>query len=120
VRGPTRSTSSSRGYTREIKGNLLNITWDLIVFPWEGIQGPNPPPDLEKWRASASGPKAVQAKTDKLAFPFGGPRPSDVSISPEVTAAKFKGDYFGIIATSKLPLSRASGRSRRPAMTAFA
>jgi parallel beta-helix repeat protein len=97
-------------YKDQIKGSLLSLRWELSVFPWEGPPGPNPPPDLDKWRALARSPQAKHARTDRLSFPFGSRGPSEMNISPEITAAKFRPDYFGIIATARAPLSKGKWR----------
>jgi parallel beta-helix repeat protein len=94
------------GYKRDIRGGLLKTEWDVIVFPWKGDGGPNPPADLEDWRGRANADGAVSAKTERLSFQFGSRGPSQMEISPEVTAAKFKSDYFGIIATTRVPLTK--------------
>ena len=103
---PYTITVESPNYTRQISGTLLSVVWDVTVFSWESIrgEGPVPPPDLEKWRAQASGPSAVTAQTGSLRFAFGGGGPSQVKISEEVTTAGFRGDYFGLIARTTLPL----------------
>lgn len=95
---------------QEINGALLSVRWDVVVFPWEGEPGPNPPPDLEAWRAAAKLPAAKRAKTDRLSFQFGSGGPSDVDIAPEITNAKFRGDYFGLIATARVPLTKGKWR----------
>jgi parallel beta-helix repeat protein len=100
------------GYAREIPGSLLRTQWDVVVFPWKGDGGPNPPVDLEAWRASAAKSGAVRASTDRLSFQFGGRGPSNVGISPEITGAQFSGDWFGIVATSKVPLPHGRWRVR--------
>ena len=103
-------TVKEPGYSKVIDGSLLNVSWDVTVFPWTGVPGPNPPPDLEKWRAASQGPGAVKATSSKLSFAFGGRGPSDMGISDAVTDAKFKSDYFGIIASAKLPLTKGTWR----------
>ncbi len=94
----------------ELKGTIVSTSWNLTIFPWEGPSGPNPPPDLEAWRAAASGPKAVRARADSLRFAFGSRGPSEMEVSPEVTAAKFAPDHFGIIARAGLVLPKGKWR----------
>lgn len=98
------------GQTEQARGTLLSVRWDLSVFPWEAPPGPNPPPDLDAWRALAKSPAAKHAKTDTLSFPFGSKGPSEMNISPEITAAKFRPDYFGIVASSRIPLPKGKWR----------
>lgn len=95
---------------QELRGTLLSISWNLTVFPWEGPSGPNPPPDVGAWRAAAKSPTALSATVDALSFQFGMGGPSSVGISPEITAAKFKPDHFGLIATASLPLPKGKWR----------
>ncbi len=104
-------TIANGDFHAEFHDAILNTVWDLAVFPWAaGPNQPAPPPDLEKWRAAASGPDAAHATVGALRFAFGGRGPSDLNISPAITAAKFRGDYFGIIATTKVPLPKGKWR----------
>jgi parallel beta-helix repeat protein len=91
---------------QSVAGTLISTQWELAIFPWEGDGGPNPPPDLDAWRSLAEGDRAIHARADSLSFQFGSRGPSQMNISPEVTAANFGRDYFGIIATTSLPLGK--------------
>jgi parallel beta-helix repeat protein len=90
----------------EFRGTTMATKWDLSVFAWEGEPGPNPPKDFRAWRKLADAPGAFHATVDALNFDFGGRGPSQMGISPEITTAKMKGDYFGIIAGTSVALPK--------------
>jgi parallel beta-helix repeat protein len=98
------------GFEREFSGTAMLTKWELSVFPWEGEPGPNPPKDLKAWRALAEAPGAMHATVEALAFDFGGRGPSQMGISPEITAAKMKADHFGIVARTSVALPRGKWR----------
>jgi parallel beta-helix repeat protein len=100
------------GHEQTIEGSIIHTSWDLVVFPWHGDGGPNPPRDLDQWRTLADSAGAVRASVDQLSFRFGGRGPSQLRISPEITAADFKADHFGIIARTRLPLDAGAWRIR--------
>lgn len=103
---------NSPDFKQELRGSLLSISWDLAVFPWEGPAGPTPPQDLAKWRTQAQSPAAKHAKADTLSFNFGMGGPSQVDISPEITAASLPTNHFGLIATARVPLTKGRWRLR--------
>ena len=97
---------------QSLADTIVNTSWNLSVFPWQGDGGPNPPKDLDSWRALAGSPEAVRASVHQLSFRFGSRGPSQLRISPEITAANLKPDHFGIIASTTLPLSPGAWRIR--------
>jgi parallel beta-helix repeat protein len=99
-------------YTRVLPGCLVSTSWDLIVFPWTAPPETKTPSDPARWTADARGPKAAQAKVSELRFAFGMRGPSDVNISPEITAAGLAPDHFGLIATTKIALPAGKWRVR--------
>jgi parallel beta-helix repeat protein len=101
---PYTLVAEAAGYRKQFSGVAIRTTWDLTIFPWQGDGGPHPPADLEAWRALADSPRALRASLPALDFAFGGGGPSQAGVSPEVTAAGLKPDYFGIIARTRLAL----------------
>ncbi|MCC6660246.1 MAG: right-handed parallel beta-helix repeat-containing protein [Phycisphaerales bacterium] len=97
-------------YNAAFSGTLIKADWDTAVFAWpapeprETPEGPRIPPDLAAWRALATGPGAVHTRLPGLNFSFGGRGPSGVIDDPAVKAARFGGDYFGVIATASVSL----------------
>lgn len=101
------------GYTAEFPGVIVNTDWDVVFFPWTGEAGkPVPPPDLAEWRAQAESAGAVRIRSPRLSFKYAGGGPSDVVSDDAVKAAKFRGDYFGMIARTTLPLPKGTWRIR--------
>ena len=107
---PYRITVDQGEYHAVLEGSLLVTEWDAAVFAWpppeprETAAGPTIPSDLAAWRALANAPGAVHAKLPGLNLSFGGRGPSGVIDDPAVKAARFGGDYFGIIATASISL----------------
>lgn len=106
-------------FEQDINATIINASWDSVFFPWprpeptqDASGTPRPPPDLAAWRALAHGPTAVRATVPRLSFPHGMGGPSNVNISEAVTGAGFKGDYFGMIARTRLPLRAGAWRIR--------
>ena len=91
------------GFEDELQGTLISSLWDVTFFKW--TESTDPREDVTAWRKLARGRTAVSAKTGQLVFPYGWGGPSDQKISETVTAAKLGGDHFGMIATTRLPLS---------------
>jgi hypothetical protein len=65
----------------------------------------DPRKDIHAWRKLARGPSSVSAKIKHLVFNYAWQGPSEQKLSDQVTNAKLGGDYFGMIATTHLPLS---------------
>ncbi|MFQ5805255.1 MAG: right-handed parallel beta-helix repeat-containing protein [Phycisphaerae bacterium] len=91
---------SAGDFETEIKGTLINATWDATFFKWSTDVDPRE--DLERWRGLAGGDKAILVKARQLAFKYGVGGPSEQNLSSELKAAKLGGDYFGMIATTRL------------------
>jgi hypothetical protein len=99
------------GFTRELSGSLVKAAWDVTVFAWEGsLNPPLPPADLSAWRACAKGDKAVKAKVESLSFKFGYGGPKGIKGVPEFAAFGLGGNFYGLTATTTLPLT--AGRWR--------
>jgi parallel beta-helix repeat protein len=100
------------GFEQVIAGALLSAKWEVAFFPWEGsINPPQPPADLEAWRALAGGPGAVRIETDSINFAFGMGGPGQLKID-ELSKAGFKRDFFGLIARTTVPLQAGEYRVR--------
>ncbi|MHB1034393.1 MAG: right-handed parallel beta-helix repeat-containing protein [Pirellulales bacterium] len=88
----------------EIKGTLLAAQWQATFFKWP--QEIDPRKDLEGYRKLAEGPRAVSGQIDQLSFKYGMRGPSDLSLSDKITAAKLRSDHFGMVARTRLPLTK--------------
>jgi parallel beta-helix repeat protein len=96
---------------QEIDGAIVAAEWEITAFKWprEGDQ-PTPPSDLEAWRARANGPEARSATASSLRYTFGWGGPSEAGIGDAITEAQLGGDYFGVIARTRLPLDAGQWR----------
>lgn len=92
-------------FRKDIRGTLLATTWNATFFQWTKDVN-DPRQHLEEWRKLAKGPTAAKAELKELVLKYGMRGPSDLGLSPAVTAAKLGSDYFGMIATTKLPLPK--------------
>jgi parallel beta-helix repeat protein len=88
----------------EMKGTLLAAEWQATFFKWPTNSDPRT--DLDRYRKLAEGPTAVSAQLDELSLRYGMRGPSELGISDKVTAAKFGRDHFGMIARTRLPLTK--------------
>jgi len=102
---PYRLTVSGGGFVKELTGTLLAVKWDVTFFAWDREKS-DPRKDVAAWRALADGPAAVKASADQLVFKFGGGGPSNLNLGEDLKKAGFKGDLFGLIARTKLPLTK--------------
>lgn len=93
---------SAGDFEKVVDGTLISATWDATFFKW--TKDVDPREDLEGWRKLADGKTAVSAKADQLTFKYAWGGPSEQDLSEELSAAKLGGDYFGMIAETKLPL----------------
>lgn len=100
---PYRLRIEGPGVDQEVEGTLISAIWDVTFFTW--TEETDPRQDLDAWRALADGDTAVTAQAGQLAFPYGWGGPSDQKIAEAVTKAKLGTDHFGMIATTRLPLS---------------
>jgi len=87
-----------------ISGTLISTKWQTTFFTWP--TNTDPRTDLPAYRNLAFGPSAVSAKVDELSFRYGMHGPSDLGISQKITEAKFARDHFGMIARTRLPLTK--------------
>jgi hypothetical protein len=88
----------------EMKGTLLATTWQATFFKWP--TNTDPRTNLAGYRKLAEGPTAVAAQLDELSLRYGMRGPSELSISDKVTGAKLGRDHFGMIARTRLPLTK--------------
>ena len=106
---PYRVRIKGRRLDKIITGTFVATTWDAAFFPWTG-HGDTPPADLDAWRRLADGPDAVHARIGAIDFAYGWGGPKDMNISPTITRKGPGGDYFGMIASTDLPLPAGSWR----------
>lgn len=85
-----------------VSGNLLAAQWRVIFFKWPANADPRK--DLEAYRKLATGPTAVSDILTRLSFQYGMQGPSELGLSPKITAAHFGRDHFGMVARTQLPL----------------
>ncbi len=86
---------------RSISGTLLRARWRVDAFEWET----DPAVDRDAWKAEADGKRGRRARTTEVQLNFGNEGPSELSLSGSVIRAKMRHDNFGILASSKLPLT---------------
>jgi hypothetical protein len=99
---PYTLTVGAGKFVRKITGTLTSVTWDATFFRW--TKEVDPREDLDGWRKLARGDTAVSVKAKQLTFKYGGGGPSQQNLSEELKAANLGGDYFGMIAKTRLPL----------------
>jgi len=90
-------------FEEDVHGTLNSAVWDATFFKWTNDVDPRE--DVRAWRELAQGNSAVSAKVKHLVFSYGWAGPSEQDISESVSTAKLGGDYFGMIAKTRLPLS---------------
>ena len=88
----------------EFKGVLLAATWQATFFPWP--TNTDPRTNLVAYRRLADGPTAVSDQLDQLSLKYGMRSPSQLEITPKITAARLPQRHFGMIARTRLPLSK--------------
>jgi parallel beta-helix repeat protein len=101
---PYKFTVKAGDFEKLFEGTLVNAIWDVTFFKW--TKDVDPRKDLDGWRKLAHGDTAVTAKAKQLMFKYGGGGPSHQNLSEEFKAANLGGDYFGMIAKTKLPLPK--------------
>lgn len=94
---------SADGFRQDVAGTLVAATWNVTFFKW--TPDVDPRENLEAYHRLAKGPTAVSAEVGRIALRYGYGGPSDQGVSEKVTAAKLGGDHFGMIATTKIPLT---------------
>jgi len=90
-------------FEQDVHGTLCSTVWDATFFKW--TTDVDPRKDVHAWRELANGDTAVSVRAKNLSFSYGWGGPSEQKLSSQVTAAGFEGDYFGMIARTRLPLS---------------
>ena len=88
----------------ELKGTLLVTRWEATFFKWPADTDPRK--NLEDYRKLAAGPGTVAAPLDELKLHYGMRGPSELGISGTMTASRFSADHFGLIARTRLPLTK--------------
>lgn len=90
-------------FERQFHGTLIAAVWDATFFKW--TDDVDPRKDVAAWRRLAQNKSAVSARVKRLAFNYAWGGPSEQKVSEQITAAGLGGDYFGMIATARVPLS---------------
>ena len=104
VHGYTLSVSAAGKPLAEFKGTLLAARWQTTFFRWP--TNADPRQDLAAYRKLAEGPTAVSDELDELSFKYGMRGPSDIGISDKITAARLPQHHFGMVARTRLPLTK--------------
>lgn len=86
------------------KGTLVSAKWQATFFRWP--TNTDPRSDLPAYRKLAVSPGAVSAEVAELSFHYGMRGPSDLGISRQITETKFGQNHFGMIARTRLPLTK--------------
>ncbi len=88
----------------EVAGALLVAKWDVTFFAWPVDVDPRE--KLDGYQQLAEGPGAVRAQVDQLQFKYGMGGPSDLGISEQVTQARLGAEHFGMVARTRIPLTK--------------
>ena len=88
----------------EFKGTLLATKWQATFFNWP--TNVDPRTNLVAYRQLAEGPTAVSEQLDELSLKYGMRSPSDLGISDKITAARLGQRRFGMVARTRLPLTK--------------
>lgn len=104
VRSYVLSVQAAGKALAELKGTLLLAKWQATFFQWPTNLDPRQ--DLAGYRKLAEGPTAVSSQLDQLQLRYGMRGPSDLGISDKITAAKFGQHHFGLVARTRLPLTK--------------
>src|SRR5262249_51683182 len=78
--------------------------WQATFFSWPTNMDPRK--DLRAYQQLAVSPDAVSCEVDELSFRYGMRGPSDLGLSQKVTEARLGQDHFGMIARTRLPLTK--------------
>jgi hypothetical protein len=100
---PYRVQVKASEFEEQLRGTLISATWDVTFFKW--TEDVDPRKDISAWRELAQRETAVSAEAKRLVFSYAWGGPSELNLSEAVAAAKLGGDHFGMIATTRLPLS---------------
>lgn len=99
---PYRARVMAEGLEREIGGTLVIADWTLRVFS----ASVDPMKDLHAWRLEGASDRAMVANARTLNLTLGYRGPSGVGLSQAITDAKLPPTNYGIIATSRIPLTK--------------
>ena len=88
----------------EVSGTLIAAKWQATFFKWPAQVDPRQ--DLANYRKLAKGPTAVPVELDELSLRYGMRGPSELGLSEPITRAHFGADHFGMIARTRLPLTK--------------
>lgn len=90
-------------FEQQLHGTLISAVWDVTFFKW--TDDTDPRKDVIAWRKLAQTERAVCAKVGRLTFNYAWGGPGEQGLSEAVAAAQLGGDYFGMIATTCIPLT---------------
>lgn len=100
---PYRLTVKCDGFENTVDGTIQSVEWRATFFKWSDV---DPRENVEGWRKLAENKDAVSVTTDSMDFKYAFGGPSDQKLSKELTEAKLGGDHFGMIARSRLKLTK--------------
>jgi hypothetical protein len=85
-------------------GTLISAKWQATFFKWANDADPRT--NSAAYSKLAQGPTAVSDQLDELSFHYGMRGPSDLGISKKITDARLGQHHFGMIARTRLPLTK--------------
>jgi hypothetical protein len=88
----------------EFKGTLLAAQWQATFFQWPTNLDPRQ--NLEGYRKLAESPTAITDQLEELSLKYGMRGPSEIGLTPKITAAKLPQHHFGMVARARLPLAK--------------
>jgi hypothetical protein len=98
---PYRFRVKSNEFEELLEGTLISTVWDVTFFKW--TKDIDPRKDIRAWRQLALKSPAL-AKIQRLSFSYAWRGPSERKLSEAVTTVRLGSDYFGMIATTRVPL----------------
>jgi len=93
----------AKGYEEKLSGTLIAVEWHATFFKWNTDTDPRE--NLAAWRKLAEGESAVSTRLGQLVLTYGMAGPGEQNLPQSIRDAKLGGNYFGMIAKSRLPLS---------------
>lgn len=100
---PYRIQVRAADFAEQLHGTLISAQWDVTFFQWADETDPRK--DVAAWRKLAHADSSLSARVKCLAFNYAWGGPGEQKLSEAVTAANLGGDHFGMIATTRMPLT---------------
>lgn len=100
---PYRVQVRAGDFAEQLHGTLVSTEWNVTFFKW--AEETDPRKDIASWRKLAHAESSASAKVKRLVFDYAWGGPREQGLSEAVSAAPLGGDHFGMIATTRVPLT---------------